>query len=66
MEWFFNPNNSRDVSIQVTSNFLNVEEQTKFQMATLGQEKKNLRMELQEHRVNAVEENPRTKHVNQS
>ena len=29
-------------------------------MATLGQEMKNPKSELQEHRVNAVEGNPRT------
>ena len=45
----------RDVSFQVSSNFLNEETQTRAQMATLGQEMKNLRSELQEHRVNAVE-----------
>ena len=45
----------RDVSFQISSNFLNDEEQTKAQMATLGREMKNLRSELQEHRVNAVE-----------
>ena len=45
----------RDVSFQVSSNFLNDEEQTKAQMATLGQETKNLQSELQEHRVNAIE-----------
>ena len=55
----------RDVSFQVFSNFLNDEEQTKAQMATLGQEMKNLRSELQEHRVNAVEGNPRTVDPNQ-
>ena len=44
-----------DVSYQVSSNFLNVEEQTKVHMASLGQEMKNLRSELQEHRVNALE-----------
>ena len=33
----------RDVSFQVSSNFLNDEEQTKAQMATLGQEMNNLR-----------------------
>ena len=49
----------RDVSFQVSSNFLNDVEQTKAQMATLGQEMKNLRSKLQEHRVNAVEGNPR-------
>ena len=51
----------RDVSFQVSSNFLNDEEQTKAQMATLGQEMKNLRSELLEHRVNAVEGNNRPK-----
>ena len=55
----------RDVSFQVSSNFLNDEEQTKAQMATLGQEMKNLRSQLQEHRVNAVEGNPRTVDPNQ-
>ena len=34
-------------------------------MVTLGQEMKNLRSELQEHRVNAVEGNPRTVDPNQ-
>ena len=47
------------MSFQVSSNFLNDVEQTKVQMATLGQEMKNLQSELQEHRVNAVEGNPR-------
>ena len=55
----------RDVSFQVSSNFLNDEEQTKAQMATLGQEMKNLRSQLQEHRVNAVEGNSRTVDQNQ-
>ena len=55
----------RDVSFQVSSNFLNDEEQTKAQMATLGQEMKNLRSELQEHRVNAVEGNSRLVDPNQ-
>ena len=55
----------RDVSFQVSSNFLNDEEQTKAQIATLGQKMKNLRSELQEHRVNAVEGNPRTADPNQ-
>ena len=39
----------RDVSFQVSSNFLNDEEQTNAQMATLGKEMKNIRSELQEH-----------------
>ena len=47
----------KDVSFQVSSNFLNGEEQTKAQIATLGQELKNLRSELQEHQVNRVEGN---------
>ena len=45
----------RDVIDQVSSNFLNDEEQTKVQLASLGQEMKNLRSELQEQRVNAPE-----------
>ena len=45
----------RDVSIQVSSNFSNDEEQTMAQMATLGQKMTNLRSELQEYRVNAVD-----------
>ena len=55
----------RDVSFQVPSSFLNDEEQTKDQMATLGQEMINLRSELQEYRVKAVERNPRTIDPNQ-
>ena len=55
----------RDVSFQVSSNFLNDEEQTKAQLATLGQEMKNLQSELQERWVNAVEGNSRTADPNQ-
>ena len=55
----------RDVSFQVSSNFLNDEEQTKAHMATLGQEIKNLRLELHEQRVNAIEGNSRTVDPNQ-
>ena len=55
----------RDVSFQTSSNLLNNEEQTNAQMATLGQELKNLRSELQGNRVNAVEGNPRTVDLNQ-
>ena len=55
----------RGVSFQVSSNFLNDKEQTEARMATLGQEMKNLRSELQEHRANAVEGNPRTVDPNQ-
>ena len=45
----------KDESFQVSSNFLNDEEQTKTELASLGQEMKNLRTELQEHRVNFVD-----------
>ena len=55
----------RDVSFQVSSNSLNDEEQTKAQMATLGQKMKNLRSELQEHRVNAVDGTTRAVDPNQ-
>ena len=55
----------RDVSFQVSSNFLNDEEQTKAQRATQGQELKKLRSELQEHRVNAVEGKSRAVDLNQ-
>ena len=55
----------RDESFQVFSNIFNDEEQTKAQLATLGREMKNLRSELQEHRVNAVEESSRTVDLNQ-
>ena len=54
----------RDVSYQVSSNFLNDEEQTKVQLASLGQELKNLRSELHEHQVNALE-NSRQPDTNQ-
>ena len=53
------------MSFQVTSKILNHEEQTKAKMAALGQEMKNLRSELQEHRVNAVEGTTRTVNPNQ-
>ena len=56
----------RDVSFPVCSNnFLNDEAQIKAEMATLGQKMKNLRSDLQEHRVNAVEGSPRTRDPNQ-
>ena len=41
--------------IQVSSKFLQDVEQIKTQLATLGQEMRNLRVELQEHRVIAME-----------
>ena len=55
----------KDVSFQVSSNFLNDEEQTKAELASLGQEMKNLRTELQEHRVNIVEGNSKPVDPNQ-
>ena len=45
----------KDVFFQVSSNFLNDDEQTKAELASLGQEMKNFRTELQERRVNTVE-----------
>ena len=54
-----------DVSFQVSSSFINDEEQSTGRMATLGQEMENPQSELQEHRVNAVERNPRTVDPNQ-
>ena len=51
----------RDVSYQVCSNFFNDEQQTKVQLASLLQEMKNLRSELQEHAL----ENPRLPDPNQ-
>ena len=54
-----------DVSLQVSSNFLNDEEQTKAELATLGKEMKNLRAELQEHRINAIEGTPKPFDPNQ-
>ena len=53
----------KDVNYQVSSNFLNCEEQTKIQLASPGQEMKNPRSELQEHRGNALE-NPRQPDLN--
>ena len=56
---------NKDVSYQVSTSFLNDEEQNKAQMASLGQELKNLRTELKEHRVNALEGNQRSVDPNQ-
>ena len=55
----------RDVSFQVSSNFLNDEERTKAQMATLGQEIRNPKSKVQEHRVKAVERTTRPTDPNQ-
>ena len=53
------------VSYQVSTCFLNDEEQNKAQMASLGQELKNLRTELKEHRINALAGNQRPVDPNQ-
>ena len=55
----------KDVSLQVSSNFLNDEEQTKAELASLGPEMKSLRTELQEHRVNIVEVTSKPVYPNQ-
>ena len=55
----------KNVSFQVSSSFLNDEEQTKAELASLSQEMKNLRTELQEHRVNAVEGTSKPVDLNQ-
>ena len=43
----------RDKSNQISSNLLDDEEQTKVQLASMGQHMNNLRSELQEQRVSA-------------
>ena len=50
---------NKDVSYRVSTSFLNDDEQNKAQMASLGQELINLRTELKEHRINALEGNQR-------
>ena len=55
----------KDVSFQVTSKFLNDEEQTKVELVTLRKELKSFRTELQEHRINAIEGMPKPADPNQ-
>ena len=57
--------NQKNVSFQVSSNFLNDEEQTKTELPSLGQEMKTLRTELQERRVNVLEGNSNPVEPNQ-
>ena len=57
--------NNKVVSYQVSTNFPNDEEQNKAQMASLGQELENLRTEVKEHRINALEGNQRPVDPNQ-
>ena len=47
----------KDVMLQVSSNFLHDVEQIKIELATMRQQMRNLRTELQEHRVNSMEGN---------
>ena len=56
---------NKDVPYQVSTSFLNDEEQNKAQMASLGQELKNLRTELKEHRINVLEGNQKPIDPNQ-
>ena len=56
---------NKDVSYQLSTGFLNDEDQNNAQMASLGQELKNLRTELKEHRVDAVEGNQKPIDPNQ-
>ena len=56
---------NKDVSYQVSTSLLNDEEQNNTQMASLRQELKNLRTELKEHRINALEGNQRPFDPNQ-
>ena len=56
---FSNHNTQQDLMLQVSSNFLHDVEQIKIELATLGQEMRNLRVELQEYRLIAMEEKSR-------
>ena len=55
----------KDLILEVSSTFLSHEAQTKAELATLGQEIKNLRSELKEYHVNAVAISSRTFHPDQ-
>ena len=55
----------KDLILEVSSTFLSHEAQTKAELATLGQEIKNLRSELEEYHVNSVAVTSRTFHPNQ-
>ena len=55
----------KDLIVEVFLTFLSHEAQTKAEMATLGQEIKNLRSELNENHVNAVAVTSRTFHPDQ-
>ena len=55
----------KDLILEVSSTFLSHEAKTKAELATLGQEIKNLRSELKNYHVNAVAVTSRTFHPNQ-
>ena len=55
----------KDLILEVSSTSLSQEAQTKAELATFGQEIKNLRSELKEYHVNAVAVTSRTFHPNQ-
>ena len=55
----------KDLILEVSSTFLSHEAQTKAELATLGQEIKNLRSELKEYHVNAVAMTSRSFHPDQ-
>ena len=55
----------KDLILEVSLTFLSHEAQNKAELATLGQEIKNLRSELKEYHVNAVAVPSRTFHPNQ-
>ena len=50
-------NIQEDLKLQVSTNFLHDVEQIKTELATLGREMRNLRVEFQGHRVSAMEGN---------
>ena len=56
---------NKDLSYQDCTSFLNDKELNKAQMASLGQELENLRTELKEHRLNALEGNQKSTDPNQ-
>ena len=56
---FSTHNIQEDLTLQVSLNYLHDLKQVKIELATLGQEMRNLRVELQEHRLNAMEEKSR-------
>ena len=62
---FSTHNIQKDVMVQVSSNFLHDVEQSKTELATLGQEVRNFRVELHEHRFIDKEGNFTARALNQ-